>query len=134
MRKNIFLTMALLVSLCQGVLLAQQDVQTLTMNDLFVLAEQNNHRLAALGAGLEEATEEVRVAEGAMLPSAKGSLRVGYNGNGYVMDRDFSNGMVAEIPSFANNFSLEVSQVIYAGGAIRGAIGLAERKNRWLEI
>jgi outer membrane protein TolC len=47
-------------------------------------------------------------------------------GDGYITDRDFSNGMNAPIPHFGNNFALEVSQVIYAGGAISNGIAITK--------
>ncbi|MBR1699191.1 MAG: TolC family protein, partial [Bacteroidales bacterium] len=62
----------------------------------------------------------------AYLPSVDVSLSLSYNGDGYIMDRSFSNGFKAGIPSFGNNFKLEVSQVIFAGGAISHGVALAE--------
>jgi hypothetical protein len=68
--------------------------------------------------GISEAHEVVNVAKNACLPDIDVSLAFNYFGDGYLLDRDFSNGMNAPIPHFGNNFAVEVSQVIYSGGAI----------------
>ena len=50
------------------------------------------------------------------------SLSASYIGNGVFMDRDFSNAQSVKMPHFGNNFAVEASQVIFAGGAIRTSI------------
>ena len=37
-------------------------------------------------------------------------------------DRDFSNGIHAEMPHFGNSFVVKAQQVIYAGGGIKSSI------------
>ncbi len=75
-----------------------------------------------------QAQEEVKVAKNAYLPNIDASLSVSYNGDGTILDRDFSNSFNVEIPDFGNNFALEVSQVIYAGGAISSSVKMSELK------
>lgn len=41
-------------------------------------------------------------------------------------DRNFSNGYTVKGPHFGNNFALEVSQVVFAGGAISNNIKATE--------
>src|SRR5574344_2882759 len=60
------------------------------------------------------------------MPKIDLSLSLAYNGNGVVVDRDFSNPILAAIPPFGNNFALEVSQVIFSGGAIKNGIKISE--------
>ncbi|GHT20931.1 transporter [Bacteroidia bacterium] len=93
---------------------------------MFALADQNSKSLRPSTTGISEAHEAVNVAKNARLPDIDASLSFSYLGDGYISDRDFSNGMNAPIPSFGNNFALEVSQVIYAGGAISSGIEIAK--------
>lgn len=93
---------------------------------MFNLAEQNNNRIKARATAVKQALEEVKVAKNNYLPSIDASFSFSYNGDGTILDRDFSNSFKAEIPDFGNNFALEVSQVIYAGGAISSGVKLSE--------
>lgn len=105
-----------------------QDIneRKLSIEEMFELAEQNNSRIKLGNTAVKEAQENVRVAENAYLPSIAASLSLSYNGDGIIMDRNFGNSFKAEIPSFGNNFALEVSQVIYAGGAISNSVKMSE--------
>lgn len=105
-----------------------QDIneRRLSIEEMFELAEQNNSRIKLGNTAVKEAQENIKVAENAYLPSIAASLSLSYNGDGIIMDRNFSNSFKAEIPSFGNNFALEVSQVIYAGGAINNSVKMSE--------
>lgn len=85
---------------------------TLSIREMFDLAEANNSRIRAYTVAVEEAEEGIRVAKSAYLPSVEASLSFSYNGDGTILDRDFGNPFKAEIPAFGNNFALEASQVI----------------------
>lgn len=119
--------MSLCLTLCFNFMYAQDaTVQSLSIEEMFDLAEQNNSRIKVGITAVKEAQENVRVAENAYLPSIEASLSLSYNGDGLIMDRNFGNSFKAEIPSFGNNFALEVSQVIYAGGAISNSVKMSE--------
>jgi outer membrane protein TolC len=124
--------MSLCVALCPAGAYAQESVETrhtssvLTIDDVFALADQNSKSLRPSATGIREAHEAVNVAKNARLPEIDASLSFSYLGDGYLLDRDFSNGMTAPIPHFGNNFSMEVSQVIYSGGAISNGIAIAK--------
>ncbi|MBQ8360643.1 MAG: TolC family protein [Bacteroidaceae bacterium] len=129
MRKHYFLIVPLLWALCTNDVCAQSvERQSLTLEQMFELAEQNNNRIKAHTTAVRQAVEEVKVAKNAYLPSIETSLSVSYNSDGTILDRDFGNAFTAEIPDFGNNFIVEVSQVIYAGGAIRSGIELSGLK------
>lgn len=119
--------MPILWVLCIGVC-AQNVERHLTIEQMFQLAEQNNTRIKAHTTAAEQAQQEVKVAKSNYLPSVEASLSFSYNGDGTILDRDFSNSFSAPIPDFGNNFAIEVSQVIYAGGAISSAVKLSELK------
>ena len=93
---------------------------------MFARADSLNTSLQESRLAVESARSGEGVARNAYLPSVDVSLSLSYNGDGYIMDRDFRGGFKAEIPSFGNNFKLEVSQVIFAGGAISHGVALAE--------
>lgn len=93
---------------------------------MFERADSLNTSLQASRLSVESARSGESVARNAYLPSVDVSLSLNYYGDGYIMDRNFSNGFTAEIPSFGNNFKLEVSQVIFAGGAISHGVSLAK--------
>ncbi|GHV03710.1 hypothetical protein FACS189416_0550 [Bacteroidia bacterium] len=106
---------------------AQETVrQVLSIDEMFALADQNSKSLRHHSTGINEAHEAVNVAKNARLPDIDASLSFSYLGDGYLTDRDFSNGMNAPIPHYGNNFALEVSQVIYSGGAISSGIEIAK--------
>lgn len=129
MRNTYFLIVSLLGVLCINVVCAQNfERRSLTIEQMFELAEQNNSSIKAHTTATEQALEEIKVAKNGYLPSIDASLSVSYNGDGTILNRDFSNSFKADIPDFGNNFALEVSQVIYAGGAISSGIKLSELK------
>ncbi len=103
---------------------AQQQV--LTMDEMFRLADANSKSIAARQLAVDEAAEAVRVAKNDRLPSIEASLSLSYIGDGWMADRDFSNGMKADMPHFGNNFALKATQVVYSGGAISTGIEMSE--------
>lgn len=87
---------------------------TMTLPEMFARADSLNASIQAYRLGVESALSAEVSARNAYLPSIDASLS--YNGDGYIMERDFTGGFKTEIPSFGNNFKLEASQVIFAGG------------------
>ena len=131
MRKTCFLIASLLWTLCTNQVCAQTvEKQSLTIEQMFELAEQNNSRIKAHTTAVKQAEENVKVVKNAYLPSIDALLSFSYNGDGIILDRDFGNSFKAEIPDFGNNFALEVSQVIYSGGAILSGVKLSELQAR----
>lgn len=108
--------------------------KNVTMNDLFVMAMENNHSLKTTSVQVEEAQAVIDVTKGERLPSVDVSLHLSYLGDAWLGDRDFSNGMNAPMPHFGNNFSIEAVQVLYAGGAIKKSIELAELNKTMTEL
>lgn len=110
---------------------AQENAQrNLTLQEAFEIAETQNRDLKILSQLGEAAEWTIKEEKNKLLPSLEASLMVLYNGNGWVSDRDFSNGFSIDIPSFGNNFALEAKQIIYAGGAIKQSIKLAENNKK----
>lgn len=133
MRKKVFLIVPLLWVLCIDVC-AQIVERYLTIEEMFQLTEQNNSRIKAHTMAVRQARQEVKVAKNAFLPSIEASLSLSYNGDGTILDRDFGNSINAPIPDFGNNFAIEVSQVLYSGGAISSAVRLSELQAQIVEL
>lgn len=101
-------------------------VQTLSLEQIFDLAEKNSHSLRTYDLATQEAQQAVKVAKNALLPSIDANVSFSYIADGWTIDRDFGNASHAPMPHFGNNFSIEASQVLYAGGAITNNIALAK--------
>lgn len=118
----------LCITVLQGICAFAQ--KPMSIQEMFVRADSVNTSIQAARLGLESARAAEAAARNAYLPSIDASLSVSYNGDGIITDRNFSNAFTAEIPSLGNNFKLEASQVIFAGGAISHSVALAETGTR----
>jgi len=109
-----------------------QNVGTrvVSIEEMFSLADRNAKVLRPFSTMIEEASQNVKMAENARLPDVEASVSVSFLGNGVLLDRDFSNSTKAPMPHFGNNFALEVSQVIYAGGAVNSGIEIGRLQER----
>ena len=123
MKTRHYIVMFLSFAVC---LSAQAQKRPMTLEEVFRLAEENNKSLKASAIGVKATEEGLLSAKSSRLPDVNTSLSASYIGNGYLWDRNFSNGMPIDMPHFGNNFSLQVAQVIYAGGAINSGIALAD--------
>lgn len=123
-----YLSIAVLcASLCAGGACAQEPVRRVyTLDEIFVLADRNSKSLLPSFTAIDEAREAVRVAKNDRLPDIDASLSFSYLGDGTMMERDFTQVERAPMPHLGNNFALEVSQIIYSGGAVSNGIAIAQ--------
>ena len=129
MFRRIILNAVLLAAvLCVGSGRMPCAAQTVTLSpdSLFRLIDTRSHSIRLKSLCVEDAAEGQSAARSSRLPVISASLSVGYLGNGYLTDRDFSDGMAVHNPHSNNNFALDAMQMIYSGGAISGGIRLAE--------
>ena len=143
MNKKFLLTMMLAVSSLgdYGSLFAQE--QTMKLQQIFDLADQQSQRIRVSEVGLKAASEGVKSAKSALLPNLNLSLSGSYIGNATLMSRGFSTSGTSDVivaglgpqavangkqdtPHWGNSFTAQATQVIYAGGAIRSGIKMAE--------
>ena len=113
--------------------------QRMSLQSLFDLADQQSQRIKVSEVALKAAEEGVASAKSALLPSVELSVQGSYTGNAFLMSRGFSTSGTTEYivpglgpqqvpngkqptPHWGNSFTAQVSQVIYAGGAIRSGI------------
>ena len=107
---------------------AQERV--LSIDELFQLADQNSKSIQLHALAIDESAQAVKVAKDARLPSIRAQVDLNYIGDGCMTDRDFSNGIHADMPHFGNTFVLKASQVIYAGGSIHTNIQKAKLQHQ----
>ena len=124
MRKFSFL-LTLVLQVFGGTLVWGQQ-RVMSLGEMFALADSLNSVIKVSNLAVSEAKAGVEVTRNAYLPSIEASVLASYNGDGYIMNRDFTNGFGVDIPSFGNNFKFEVNQVIFAGGAIKSAVEMSE--------
>lgn len=127
MKKITLLIVSFMLILCSTFTQAQEiSRQVLTIEQLFYLADQNSKSIRPATTGVAEADEGIKVARQAQLPDINASLSGSFIGNGCLIERDLSSGTKASMPHWGNNFAIEVSQVIYSGGAVSGGIALSK--------
>lgn len=127
MRRGKYIFFLTLLYLGMGPLFAQEaPVLKLTLEELFEKAETGNRSLKISDYNQKLAEAAVVDAKKKALPSLDVSVSASYLGDGRLLDRDFSGGMKTPIPHFGNNFAIEATQVIYAGGAVDATIRKAE--------
>lgn len=108
--------------------------QKLSIEQMFQLADSNSRSIRTFHIGEQEAEQAVRVAKTANLPSVDVSVSASYLGDAWLSDRNFSNGQNAPMPHFGNNFAIEATQVLYAGGAVSNQIAIAELQQQLAQL
>lgn len=124
---NLRLLTGLLVAtlLGSGARALAQCSSVITLDELFELAERNSAWMRPALSAEDVSRHEISVARAARLPDINASLSLNYIGNGFTTKRDFSNYQQAPIPHLGNTLSLNISQPVYAGGAITTGIDIA---------
>lgn len=108
--------------------------QKLSIEQMFQLADSNSRSIRTFHIGEQEAEQAVKVAKTANLPSVDVSISASYLGDAWLSDRNFSNGQNAPMPHFGNNFAIEATQVLYAGGAVSNQIAIAELQQQLAQL
>lgn len=125
----------LLAELLVGVLLSGgvramgQSPQVYTLEDLYEIAERNSVQLRPSFTAEEEARREISVARSSRLPDINATFSLSYIGDGFTTKRNFSDYQRAPIPHFGNGLAVNITQPVYAGGAIKHGIEMAELKS-----
>lgn len=112
-----------------GVCAAEQSKRTVTIDELFEIAETSSVQLRPYVAAEEEARRDIEVARSKRLPDIEANLSLSYLGDGFTTKRNFSDYQKAPIPSFGNGLNLSITQPVFTGGAITKSIELAELKS-----
>lgn len=125
MSKKFWLVAALSVTANVGGVRAQDSLWSLSMRELFRVADAHNTSIKSLENAVQVAREGESVARAARLPDADAQLSVSYLGNGRLLDRDFGAGKRVAVPHLGNNLALRAQWAVYTGGAIRSGIRMA---------
>ncbi|WP_291564362.1 TolC family protein [Bacteroides sp.] len=147
------LTIALIAkgAFCVPICAQERAVQVVTLTTLYDLADRQSQKVRVSEVALRAANEGVAAAKSALLPSVDLSLQGSYTGNAFMLSRGFSSsGMTDYIvpgvgtvplangkqdtPHWGNSFTAQVSQVVYAGGAIRSGIRMVELGKEMAEL
>ena len=129
----------------------ERVVQVMSLTTLYNLADQQSQQVRVSETALRAADEGVAAARSALLPSVDLSLQGSYTGNAFMLSRGFSThgttdyivpgvGVVPvangkqDTPHWGNSFTAQVAQVVYAGGAIRSGIRIAELGKEMAEL
>ena len=126
---NLRLLTGLFAAALSSVGACAQGHRVVTLGEIFNVAEARSAQLRPAMTEQEEARREISVAKAGRLPDIDASLSVSYIGDGFTVKRNFSDYQKAPIPHFGNGFAVNISQPLYTGGAISGAIELAELKS-----
>ncbi len=135
-----------LVFLCVLTQLNAQQRLDVGLDDIFNIADQNSHQIRISMIGAEASTETVKSAKSNYLPDVDFSVSGSYIGTASLLSRGFSSdGQTAvhyaigegkvqngsqPTPHWGNDFVARVSQVVYAGGAIKTGVRLAELEEK----
>lgn len=104
-----------------------KDSLSLGIEDIFRMIDSGNRTVRMMTTAVDAAGEGVKAAKEARLPDVNMSVNVSYIGDAFLTDRDFSGVTRTDSPHFGNGFTVDASQVIYAGGALKAGIELAEQ-------
>jgi outer membrane protein TolC len=126
LKSKIVIALFLLLPTINQTVAQERIDRVLTLDEMFTLATENSKQLQISRTGIETAIKATDVAKNLRLPSINASVSVSYLGDGTIMDREFTNASRAPMPHFGNNFAIEASQVVFAGGAISNSIAKAE--------
>ena len=105
---------------------AQTAERVMGLEELYALADASSKTIRIFETAVTGAGQEISVARNDYLPSIDFSASASYNGNAWVADRDFSNGQIFQSPHIGNSFTVEASQVVFAGGAIHNNVKALE--------
>ncbi len=106
-----------------------QTSKVMSLEEIFTTAETNSTRIRKALSAENVAAKDINVARSQRLPEIDVNLSVSYIGDGFITDRNYSNYQKAPIPHLGTGLGINISQPVYAGGAITTGIELAELKS-----
>ena len=133
-------TMAIVLTAVSSASYAQT---CMSLQEVYEQADRQSRQLSVSQTGLKAAAEAVAAAKSALLPTVNLTLSGSYIGDATLMSRGFSTSGTSDVivaglgpqpvangrqdtPHWGNTFAAQASQVVYAGGAIKAGIKLAE--------
>lgn len=128
------LTMSVAAACIPTALQAQTQALRQGLQQLYSQAESRNASLTSLRAAVQTAEAGIETARMSKLPDIEGQASFSYLGNARLWNREFGESTSAHMPHYGNNFLLRAEQVVYAGGAIKSGIALAEQQSQMARL
>lgn len=123
------LTGLLSVALSSAGVCAYCQPKVVSLEEIFASAEANSKQLRSSLTAQSEAESGISTARANRLPDINASVSVSYIGNGFTTKRNFTDYQPAPIPYFGSGAGINITQPVYAGGAISTSIKIAELKS-----
>lgn len=112
-----------------GVCVMGQSQTTISLEEIFEIAEAQSVQLRVSKSAETEAKKDVSVARNGRLPDINASLSLSFIGDGFTTKRNFSDYQKAPIPHLGTGLSVNITQPVYTGGAVTAAIDMSRLKS-----
>lgn len=112
-----------------GVCVMGQNQTTVSLEEIFEIAEAQSVQLRVSKSAETEAAKDISVARSGRLPDINASLSLSFIGDGFTTKRNFSDYQKAPIPHLGTGLAVNITQPVYTGGAVTAAIDMAELKS-----
>ena len=119
----------LLAVILSGSAVCSWSQTVMSLEDLFEYAETHSVQLRPAFTNQEVSKYEINVAKAERLPDINANLSVSFIGDGFTTKRNYSDFQKAPIPHLGTGLGINIEQPLYTGGAITGAIEMAELKS-----
>ena len=119
----------LLAVILSGSAVCSYGQTVMSLDDLFEYAETHSAQLLPAFTNQNVSQHEINVAKAGRLPDIHANLSVSFLGDGFTTARNYSDYQKAPIPHLGTGLGINIEQPIYTGGAITGAIEMAELKS-----
>ena len=126
---NLRLLTGLLLAVLSGGAVCSYGQTVMSLDELFEYAETHSAQLRPAFTNQDVSQHEINVAKAGRLPEINANLSVSFLGDGFTTARNYSDCQKASIPHLGTGLGINIEQPLYTGGAITGAIEMAELKS-----
>ena len=126
---NLRLLTGLLAVVLSGSAVCSYGQTVMSLDELFEYAETHSAQLKPAFTNQDISQHEINVAKAGRLPDINANLSVSFLGDGFTTARNYSDFQKAPIPHLGTGLGINIEQPLYTGGAISGAIEMAELKS-----
>ena len=123
-----------ILGIAQPVFSQNSDKKNLSVDELFDLTEKNHPSLQVSKSDIQIAKQNVEVAKNQMLPSLTTGVQGFYLGDVTILDKDFSNKQTISMPHFGNLFSVNASQLVWKGNAVKNSIEIMSLREQLAQL
>ena len=102
----------ILLTMVSTPIFAQKDTIQLSLQQIFDITDNKSHTIKEAEFLIEKALNELEFVKMQFTPDITLSATAGYQGNGILMNRNFTNSESVVLPHFSNSLSLQINQPI----------------------